>query len=120
MDELIRLRARLGALIREHRKTEEEAIFVPLFLHGCIDRLPQLKADLEQIKVAKGHYSAHVQRWTPLTIESDWSGYAAAVAGRVEALEAMIRFEEERVYRPVFALQASDKSRARAQAVTGH
>jgi hypothetical protein len=106
MDMVNRLRTRLAAFIRAHRKTEEEEIFTPLFQNGGIDRLPQLKAAIRQIKEDKSRYSEIVRDWSPKVIEANWTGYVRLVTERVTHLEDMIRFEEERIYRPVLALKA--------------
>jgi hypothetical protein len=101
MQELSRLRNRLASLIRAHRRTEEEQIFGPLFRSGKHEQLPGLMADLQQSQAQKSLYSANIRHWSPQAIEADWPAYAATVAERVRGLEDMIRFEEDRIYRPV-------------------
>lgn len=114
MDELSRYRVRLSNLIRQHHRAEEELVYAPLMRNGGIDRVPQLKQVLLQIQEEKSRYSANVGRWTPRSIMADWEGYAASVAARVEALTALIRAEEERLYRPVMALAAAEAAKKNA------
>lgn len=114
MQELNGLRNRLATLIRAHRRTEEEQIFGPLFKSGGHQRLPGFMADLRKSQAQKSHYSESIRNWTPQAIEADWEGYARSVAERVGALEDMIRFEEEHVYRPVLGPQTADPQQVAA------
>lgn len=110
MQELSRLRNRLASLIRAHRRTEEERIFGPLFRSGGHELMPGLMADLQQSQAQKTLYSESIRHWTPQAIEADWPGYVRVVAERVGALQDMIRFEEERVYRPVLEYMSQSES----------
>lgn len=94
-------RMRLGTLIKQHRRAEEEQIFGPLFTDGMIGALPFLEPVIRQIRQDKARYSENVRRWTPKSIEADWRGYGMTVAERVGELRQLIRTEEEMIYRPV-------------------
>jgi hypothetical protein len=106
-DELNRLRVRLGGLIMQHKADEEAQIYGPLLRDRWIDELPQLEHAMQRVRVLKSGYSEAVGFWTPKAIADDWTGYCAAVRGRVRWLDELIALEEEEIYRPVLAYRAA-------------
>ena len=107
MDEITRLRVRLGIAIRQHAVTEEALVFGPFTREGGLNRWPELAPVLQLMTDEKARYSELIARWTPQAIAQDWDAYALSCEERVAAVKRAIRAEEAMLYPIVLGLPST-------------
>jgi hypothetical protein len=104
LEDLARVRSELAACSDLHLLTE--AKFIAEVLGRRDDQLAQIlyaryKSEMLEIQIA---LSAHMGRWNPTTIRSDWHGYRQAVRDQLAIGIERMKWEERVVFPVVLEL----------------
>ena len=96
--QLFDLRMKICATLIAHLKVEDWAIYPMLVAHrdaAVAAKARRFSDEMGGLASAFAHYS---QRWTTLTIETNWSGFRSESAEIIQALRQRIEREEAELY----------------------
>ena len=104
IEDIARLRARLGIVGVAHLKAEDERIMQPLFASGLAEQLPEVTGIIDEIRASRRYSADHASRWPMEAVEADLDGYADALDAMMVVIRTVTAREETQLYGQVLAL----------------
>lgn len=102
--ELASTRTRLAQQLSEHLKSEEEQLHAPLRAKRQSAAIPHYERVALATRDLRLSYSAHIAKWRPADIATQWSDYGSEVRGLLARLRSVIEQEEAFLYPAAQAL----------------
>lgn len=96
--ELFDVRRRLASRLIAHLKAEDWALYPPLLESSDAEVAATARRFVEEMGGLAQAFSAFMERWDALSIQSDWPGFRQDCRGIIDALTTRIVRENRELY----------------------